>query len=405
MASDDEHDDTDLEEPVVLEIGESFDLHHFRPSEIIDVLDAYLDAALEAGLREVRLIHGRGKGVQRARVRRFLSDDRRIERFEEAPPALGGWGATIARLCRPPDPDRRDSGTIGHPAAAERPSPQHIFVGDVQGCSEELDELLERAQTRFGGDFVLHLVGDLVNRGPGNLRALARVRELVEAGRAHYVLGNHEIALLMVAFELRRLRPRDSFGDVLQSSEAEEWIEWLRRRPLAECGEIAGESFAMVHAALHPDWSLEDVARESGRVEARLGARDRSAAVELLAEDPATAPRGSVRDVLGRLTSCRSVCGPDWSSEYPGGEAEAWHIDWRRRDHAYGVVYGHWALQGLHLAPGLRGLDTGCVHHDRDHAGYLTAWLPGFRRSRAGLFDLPDDSLWQIPARRCYRDF
>jgi DNA-nicking Smr family endonuclease len=83
---------------VVVPIEESFDLHPFHPSEAISMLDAYLDAALEAGFREVRLIHGRGKGVQRARVRKWLDADPRIERFEEAPPGRGGWGATLARL-------------------------------------------------------------------------------------------------------------------------------------------------------------------------------------------------------------------------------------------------------------------------------------------------------------------
>ena len=56
-------------------IEESIDLHSFHPREIVEVVDAYLDAAMEAGFREVRLIHGRGKGVQRARVRAFLEGD------------------------------------------------------------------------------------------------------------------------------------------------------------------------------------------------------------------------------------------------------------------------------------------------------------------------------------------
>ncbi|MCZ6464040.1 MAG: Smr/MutS family protein [Proteobacteria bacterium] len=79
-------------------IEESIDLHSFHPREIVEVVDAYLDAAREAGFREVRLIHGRGKGVQRARVRAFLEGDPRIERLVEAPPGRGGWGATIAWL-------------------------------------------------------------------------------------------------------------------------------------------------------------------------------------------------------------------------------------------------------------------------------------------------------------------
>ena len=82
-------------------ITDALDLHHFHPSELLDVVDAYLDAAIEDGFLEVRLIHGRGKGVQRARVQRFLAEDPRVERWEEAPPGRGGWGATLAFLRQP----------------------------------------------------------------------------------------------------------------------------------------------------------------------------------------------------------------------------------------------------------------------------------------------------------------
>lgn len=98
---DDRHTEvSEIAEPdaIVVEISEQMDLHHFHPSEILDVVDAYLDAAIEKGIREVRLIHGRGKGVQRARVRQLLSKDPRVDRFEEAPPERGGWGATLAWL-------------------------------------------------------------------------------------------------------------------------------------------------------------------------------------------------------------------------------------------------------------------------------------------------------------------
>ena len=87
--------------PVRLPIEDHLDLHSFRPSEIEDVVDAYLEAALEAGFREVRLIHGRGKGVQRARVQQLLAADGRVERFTDAPPGRGGWGATLVWLRAP----------------------------------------------------------------------------------------------------------------------------------------------------------------------------------------------------------------------------------------------------------------------------------------------------------------
>jgi dsDNA-specific endonuclease/ATPase MutS2 len=99
----------DLEgDPVVLPIEDSIDLHHFHPSEILEVVDAYLDAVLERGFREVRLIHGRGKGVQRARVQRLLETDARVASFFDAPPGRGGWGATVVQLAPAGPPDRAD---------------------------------------------------------------------------------------------------------------------------------------------------------------------------------------------------------------------------------------------------------------------------------------------------------
>jgi dsDNA-specific endonuclease/ATPase MutS2 len=101
-------DDGPFPEPVPLPIEDHLDLHAFRPSEIPEVVDAYLDAAWEAGYREVRLIHGRGKGVQRARVQKLLARDPRVERFADAPPGRGGWGATLVWLRPSPvSPTRR----------------------------------------------------------------------------------------------------------------------------------------------------------------------------------------------------------------------------------------------------------------------------------------------------------
>lgn len=104
MPSRDEPPDPNLEEPVVVPIEEVFDLHSFRPADVLPVVDAYLDEAIARGFREVRLIHGRGKGVRRAELRRFLANDPRVQAFEEAPPGLGGWGATLARLRLASDP-------------------------------------------------------------------------------------------------------------------------------------------------------------------------------------------------------------------------------------------------------------------------------------------------------------
>jgi bis(5'-nucleosyl)-tetraphosphatase (symmetrical) len=275
---------------------------------------------------------------------------------------------------------------------------QKIFIGDVQGCADELDELLDRSIDEYGERFEAWIVGDIVNRGPDNLRALRRVRSLVDAGRAKFVLGNHEISLIATALGLRRASPFDSFHDVVDAPDADEWVEWLRRRPLVETGRMGDHPFAMVHASTHPAWSLEELALRAGRVEARLADPDRSAFERFLALDPA---EDEERDVLARLTRCRTVTADGrWSSELPSGKYVAWHRAWSLEDRGFGVVYGHWALQGLHVSPWLRGLDTGCVHHGRGRDGSLTAWIPDPRARTP--FDVPDGRFWQIPARRAY---
>jgi len=91
-------DDGPFDAAVEIPIEDSLDLHRFRPAEIGEVVDAYLEAAHEKGLRELRLIHGRGRGVQRNRVRVHLERSPLVEHFEDAPGDRGGWGATLVWL-------------------------------------------------------------------------------------------------------------------------------------------------------------------------------------------------------------------------------------------------------------------------------------------------------------------
>jgi DNA-nicking Smr family endonuclease len=89
------HGPADEPEPVILPIEDSLDLHTFSPRDILSVVDEYLRQAAAAGHAEIRLIHGRGKGVQRAAVQRLVADHPLVARFFDAPPARGGWGATV----------------------------------------------------------------------------------------------------------------------------------------------------------------------------------------------------------------------------------------------------------------------------------------------------------------------
>lgn len=90
-------DEEDLE-PVEIPITDVFDLHSVPPRDAEGVVEAYLDEALARGFQHVRIIHGRGIGVQREMVRRVLARTGFVEAFGDAPPEAGGWGATCAKL-------------------------------------------------------------------------------------------------------------------------------------------------------------------------------------------------------------------------------------------------------------------------------------------------------------------
>ena len=101
MSPIDESPQPDSEEVYEVPIEDAFDLHPYRPADVLRMLDAYLDAALDKGFVEVRVIHGKGKGVQRSQVQAFLGRDPRVSRWQSAPATRGGWGATLAWLQKP----------------------------------------------------------------------------------------------------------------------------------------------------------------------------------------------------------------------------------------------------------------------------------------------------------------
>ena len=86
------------DEPVEIPIEDTLDLHPFQPKEIRDVALEYLREAHERGFRQVRLIHGRGIGVQRERIHSLLRSLEFVESFADADPGGGGWGATVVLL-------------------------------------------------------------------------------------------------------------------------------------------------------------------------------------------------------------------------------------------------------------------------------------------------------------------
>lgn len=85
-------------EPVAIPITDVFDLHTIQPRDVKRVVEEYLNEAQRSGFRSVRIIHGKGKGVQREMVRAILGRTRFVRDWTDAPPEAGGLGATIIRL-------------------------------------------------------------------------------------------------------------------------------------------------------------------------------------------------------------------------------------------------------------------------------------------------------------------
>lgn len=99
--SDDREEDESLDEVVSIPLTGELDLHPFAPRDIPSVVEEYVRACHGEGVRHLRLAHGRGRGVQRAAVRRVLARLPEVQSFEDAAPGAGGWGATAVELRLP----------------------------------------------------------------------------------------------------------------------------------------------------------------------------------------------------------------------------------------------------------------------------------------------------------------
>jgi DNA-nicking Smr family endonuclease len=98
LSDDEQKEEDSFDEAVAIPLTGELDLHPFSPRDIPSVVEEYVHACFEKGVRHLRLAHGRGKGVQRATVRRVLASLPEVESFRDAPPGAGGWGATVVEL-------------------------------------------------------------------------------------------------------------------------------------------------------------------------------------------------------------------------------------------------------------------------------------------------------------------
>jgi bis(5'-nucleosyl)-tetraphosphatase (symmetrical) len=242
------------------------------------------------------------------------------------------------------------------------------FIGDIQGCADQLQSLLNKIeQTEPDAQYLF--AGDLVNRGPKSLASLRLIRDLQIADRAESVLGNHDLHLLAVANGIRKASRSDTLDDILQAPDREELLDWLRHRPMA----ISQHQHLLIHAGIFPQWSARQTMKLAHEVETQLRSENW---LDLLRNMYGNTPAqwqddlegyDRLRCIINALTRMR-FCSADGVMDFdskdgldsaPQGFAP-W-FDLSRASEKTAVVFGHWSTLGLVLRDNLISLDTGCI--------------------------------------------
>jgi bis(5'-nucleosyl)-tetraphosphatase (symmetrical) len=246
-------------------------------------------------------------------------------------------------------------------------------IGDIQGCFNELQHLLEVIRFDPGQD-VLWFTGDLVNRGPHSLEVLRFIKQLEE--RAIVVLGNHDLHLLAVAYgNLEHLKSKDTLTAILQAPDREELLEWLRQRPFLHHDPSLG--YSLIHAGLPPQWDLSQACQYAHEVEEVLhGERVVDYMNHLYGDKPNQWSEqltgwGRLRFITNCLTRLRYCTAEGRLAlknkgapvlEHSQLQAEKpWFLWAHRASRESTIIFGHWSTLGFYAANGVYGLDTGCL--------------------------------------------
>ena len=261
-------------------------------------------------------------------------------------------------------------------------------IGDIQGCYDELVELLDLIGFDKGRDR-LWFVGDLVNRGPGSLQTLRLVKEMGAA--AVTVLGNHDFHLLRLAAGYGDHHHDDTLHEVLDAPDCDELVDWLARCPLVH----REDKWLMVHAGLIPQWSAPKTVELAREVEATLASEQRVEFLERLYGDHPAQWDDSLEgfdrlrvivNVFARLRFCDAHGKMDFREKrgaaFAPDSMRAWFLHPNRASADHVVLCGHWSTQELTLTPNVLMLDSGCLW-----GGALTA------------VRLEDRCVFQVPSR------
>jgi bis(5'-nucleosyl)-tetraphosphatase (symmetrical) len=243
-------------------------------------------------------------------------------------------------------------------------------IGDVQGCFDELQNLLQKIKFNLQTDY-LWFTGDLVNRGPKSLDVLRFVKNLGE--RAVVVLGNHDLHLLAVAYGHVKPHQQDTLQEILQAPDCQELCDWLGQQPLLH--HDAKLNFTLVHAGLPPQWDLSKAQQCASEVESVLRNNNHQEFfAHLYGDEPACWNENltgfdRLRIITNYFTRLR-FCKPDGTLELqtkgesnnPPPEFLPWFKIPNRQNKDLKILFGHWAaLNGKADEPNIYALDTGCV--------------------------------------------
>ena len=248
-------------------------------------------------------------------------------------------------------------------------------IGDVQGCFTTLQRLLERVRFDSQHD-TLWLAGDIVNRGPASAEVLRWAYNMRKHVRM--VLGNHDLKLLAMAQGHGTSRPGDTLDEILRIPDLQPALAWLREQPVFAVTPKA----ALVHAGLHPSWSIDDALALNREVQYALAAEGPNALLHAWVHDPApqwdaslvgTARLCSILRVMTTVRVCQQNGEVLWRFTQPPAAAPPGYVPWftveARRSRDTTIACGHWAALGLCTEHNIRALDTGCVWGKA-----LTAW-------------------------------
>ncbi len=238
-------------------------------------------------------------------------------------------------------------------------------IGDVQGCFATLLRLLDAVELDLDRDR-LWIAGDLVNRGPRSLETLRWAR--AHENTVRVVLGNHDLHLLARVAGASDAKKKDTLEEVLAAPDLDELIDWLRVQPLY----FEEGSTSMVHAGIHPSWSVQDARRLAKEAESALASEQWREHIGACvgpapAWDEALTGRERLAAVLAVLVRTRCVRDDGSLCDFSGPPAEApaechpWytrrHVSWSDQL----IAFGHWSSGGHHRGPGYVALDSGAV--------------------------------------------